>query len=119
MRLKEAVQRLTSAESDPQQRRAAAQYLLDQNDREAQRALLSALEDHSDPAIWRAVAAAVALDPNDPPKNLAWALMNRLGGDDPQLDTELAEALGRIDDDKLIKRLIQLATNDSEKRRSA
>ena len=120
--LKANIQRLTSAESEPPQRRSAALYLLNQNDREAQRALLSALEDHSNPAIWQAVAAAVAINPNDPPKNLAWPLMNRLGGSDPQLDTELAEALGRIDDDKLIKRLIQLAINDSApigRRRSA
>lgn len=117
-----ALRRLTEADLGPDERRAAALVLLSQDSRDAERALAAALAVPAGPAVWRAVAQAVALHPQDPPRSLAKALVARLGGPDPQAEADLAEALGRFGNGKLTKTLIKLATNPAvgiEMRRGA
>ncbi len=110
----EAWSRLTSDGLGLAERAAAATELLEMRDDEATGALSLALTTQQSRAGWRAVIQAVAIFPDEPPKQLAQPLIGLLGHVDAGLAQDLAAALGRFDQSEVIKQLGKIARNRNE-----
>ncbi len=111
-RLAEPLGTVLNSEASPEQRRLAATALLEADTRRAQPILLSLLAEASPPHAWRAVVQAVALLPDEPPRDLAWPMIARLTAvDDAPERADLVDALGRFDDEAVVGRTFELARN--------
>ena len=110
----EAWSRLTSDGLGLAERATAATELLNMNNDEATSALALALTTQQSKIGWRAVIQAVAMYPENPPKELASPLIGLLGQVDPALSEDLAAALGRFDQSDVIRQLQKIAESDRE-----
>ncbi len=110
-----AYQRLVGPGQTLADRTAAADYLLEQDSREAEQALNSALAAGQDPQAWRAVMLSIGSNVKNPRAEAAlpvFSLMMRL---DESLVPEWADAMGRFaDDDKWRRELIGIAESSGK-----
>ncbi len=98
---------------DAYRRRQAAQALIELDQPQATKQLLDALDPAGDPYTQQLIAQALVTTPQTPPAGFASALFKLLAVAQQPLLGEVAEALGRFQEDKLIQKLIDVAQNPS------
>ena len=107
----EAFLRLVDDNLSSLERRDAAMDLLTSDTRDARRALKSVLNEGVPSTAWQAVAEAVAIHPQEPPRELAAPMVNLLGRADQRIQVALAEALGRYDRREVVEPITKAATH--------
>jgi hypothetical protein len=106
---------LTAPTAGMAQRREAAGLLIRMNSGDARRALVAAMDKQAPAACWTAVSQAVALEMRDPPRDLGGPMLEMLlSTRDTDLQVQLAEALGRFEDSRLLKRMTDLAFDEDQ-----
>ncbi len=99
---------LTSPQSSLETRQIAAGLLIDLNTKESIERVKQLLDESPDNQCKLAIIQAIA-DRDEPPAIFADSLIKILLGNNPELQQAVSMALGRYRDEKLLKKLIEIA----------
>lgn len=98
---------IRDAKLDPTRRQEAVGKLLTLDRAGAVELLVIELRPEGDSGVQRVIAQSIAAMPNEPPAELSWPLFTLMDrADDPTLH-DLASAVGRYDDRRMMRRLIE------------
>ncbi len=114
MTVAEPYHRLTSQNISLSERVSAASELLSYEQPEAETALCSAMSEQFSAVTWQAIFQAIITRSENPPERYSVYLIGMMDRVDDSLMPDLAAALGRFDDRRMVNRLLELSTDASQ-----